>query len=274
MSSIDHRYDELIDLFQRCPRTAVFRDFRNLNLVRILQLQATIDEFERSFESPSIGASNGATNTTNPSTSEAHSAKPVLQVDMAQCIWPTLKEYYERMLLDVQIQSLPTPEECDLNYLRLSLKNVAGLTEHEVSLWNHGDDFVALFADPHEEFDRFTRWVFNRLELFHDYVRKFKKVDDTLPVETYAYNRRALASIVTVFSAIMAVLINVSSIYILYYIDSMQTRLGVIMIYTALFALMMMVLTNSGGANIFPATAAYAAVLVVFIGNNNNNNGS
>lgn len=93
MSSIDHRYDELIDLFQRCPRTAVFRDFRNLNLVRILQLQATIDEFERSFESPSIGASNGATNTTNTSTSEAHSAEPVLQVDMAQCIWPTLKEY-------------------------------------------------------------------------------------------------------------------------------------------------------------------------------------
>lgn len=54
----------------------------------------------------------------------------------------------------------------------------------------------------------------------------------------------------------MAVLINVSSIYILYYIDSMQTRLGVIMIYTALFALMMMILTNSGGGNIFPATAA------------------
>lgn len=83
-----------------------------------------------------------------------------------------------------------------------------------------------------------------------------QKPDYTFPAgETYIYDEETFASRVTVISVIAAVIMNVSSIYILYYVDNMQARLTAIMIYTPLFAIMMMILTDCQRAHIWPATA-------------------
>lgn len=57
----------------------------------------------------------------------------------------------------------------------------------------------------------------------------------------------------------------VGAIVNLYFVQNNATKLGLIGMYTALFAGSVGILTNARRAELFASTAAYAAVLVVFV---------
>jgi hypothetical protein len=63
-------------------------------------------------------------------------------------------------------------------------------------------------------------------------------------------------------------LLPVTSIVVLYVVQSMPKRLGLITIFTAAFSFALTVMTTAKRPEIFAATAAFAAVQVVFIGTN------
>ncbi|GAD96081.1 hypothetical protein AN5487.2 [Paecilomyces variotii No. 5] len=267
MSSFDHRYDNLADFVRDYPRMAIVRSFRYLYFTRVFQLQAEIHALERESQYPSNAPSDSA--------QDASPAGQPSGSDLPKNITPyvdkLLKEYYELLSLGSQLQGLQLPKASDINFLRDSvIEPLLGGTGDDCP-WDQ-DDLVFLFTNPNSEYDRFTSWVFDKLVFFHDYIGDFMNPDNTVPVEdAYTYNEETFASRVAVISVILAIIINVSSIYILYYTDNMQTRLRVIAIYTSLFAIMMTFSTNCQRAHIWPATATYAAMLVVFVGNNNSN---
>lgn len=82
---------------------------------------------------------------------------------------------------------------------------------------------------------------------------------------TTMYKKSYVSQTVTVISIISAAILLVSAIVSLHYVVSDSAKLGLISMYTVLFALSVATLTNAKRSEVFAATAAYAAVLVVFV---------
>jgi len=61
---------------------------------------------------------------------------------------------------------------------------------------------------------------------------------------------------------VLAAVLLVGAIVSLYFLSNPNAKLGLIAVYTLLFALSVRLCTNAGRAEVFAATAAYAAVLV------------
>ena len=79
------------------------------------------------------------------------------------------------------------------------------------------------------------------------------------------FSERRLHAFVVVIYIVIAAMLLFGAIFNLYFVKSIQKRLGLIAGYTSIFALCVGFLTNARRAEIFGACAAYAAVLVVFV---------
>lgn len=93
MNPADHRYDNIISFFREYPRLGIIRSFRELNLARILHLQAEIDAYQKEYESGAIEVNDGTTNAISLSPIVDRSAQLGSQLDGAQNIWQLLREY-------------------------------------------------------------------------------------------------------------------------------------------------------------------------------------
>ncbi|KAH6889362.1 hypothetical protein B0T10DRAFT_561829 [Thelonectria olida] len=131
---------------------------------------------------------------------------------------------------------------------------------HSADLYHDADDLVALHTS--ETPDRLTAFVQNHLGYF------FKEENthqiNAAPSVRYTSGKK-VASFVAYLSTITAALLLVGAIAILYNVRSDNLKLGLIGLFTTVFAASVGLLTNSKRAEVFGATAAYAAVLVVFV---------
>lgn len=64
---------------------------------------------------------------------------------------------------------------------------------------------------------------------------------------------------------VLAAILLIGAIVNLYLVPNPKAKLGLVAMYTMLFASSMALCTNARRAEVFAATAAYAAVLVVFV---------
>lgn len=71
-----------------------------------------------------------------------------------------------------------------------------------------------------------------------------------------------------VLSILLAAILLIGSIVNLYLVQDNLKRLGLVGVYTAVFAASVGILSNARRAELFASTAAYAAVLVVFVSGN------
>jgi len=76
------------------------------------------------------------------------------------------------------------------------------------------------------------------------------------------YNDTLVAQVVAAISMVLAAVLLIGAIVSLYFLSNPNAKLGLITVYTLLFALSVRLCTNAGRAEVFAATAAYAAVLV------------
>ena len=75
-------------------------------------------------------------------------------------------------------------------------------------------------------------------------------------------------------STVLAAILLIGAVVLLRLLDQENAQLGVIAVFTVLFAVSVGVLTNVKRAEIFAATAAYTAVLVVFVSSPSSGPGS
>jgi len=124
-------------------------------------------------------------------------------------------------------------------------------------------DLVTVHQPP--ELDKFTYWVAQYWIPFWHRIRYSKVVEYT---ETKEYSQSKMLKFTSFVATIVACLLPTASIAILATAKTTPQRLGYIAGFTALFAIMLMWLTDAKSrVPIFTATSAFSAVLVVFVQN-------
>ena len=172
----------------------------------------------------------------------------------------------ETLLLHSQLAGLKGPSGRVLDAIRdytsgeafkttntTALPIISGLAKDFLS---EKTDLVALHRGSEEDYlSKFLQdnWAFQRREAVDPIDR------------TTMYKKDYVTRTVTVISMISAAILLVSAIVSLHSVVSDRAKLGLISMYTVLFALSVATLTNARRAEVFASTAAYAAVLVVFV---------
>lgn len=117
-------------------------------------------------------------------------------------------------------------------------------------------DLVALVKPAEEDYlSRFLQdhWLFCK--------RKSSDPYDRTTIHSNSHVVRTVAALDMVLAAVLII----GAIVNLYVVPNPKGKLGLIAMYTMLFAASMAVCTNARRAEVFAATAAYAEVLVVFV---------
>jgi len=137
----------------------------------------------------------------------------------------------------------------------------------ETSAWNEDDDLVAL-SRRKTDGDVFTSWFTESIVPgFHKRIgHRFKSRDESTSL--FEYRDSKINDAAHTISIILSSLLPPASIFALYYVHRTPIRLGLIMIFSAIFTACLAIFTSAKRVEIFAATVALASVQVVFIGTN------
>lgn len=120
---------------------------------------------------------------------------------------------------------------------------------------SHEEDLISF--RPHLDQDQFTTWVTERLVLwFHRLLwHKVKRPSD---VESgiVTYDEKCLLRYASVTTTLLASLLPVTATTVLYYVQDMRAKLGLIAGFTLVFALCLTTFTSAKKGQIFTAIAA------------------
>jgi len=95
------------------------------------------------------------------------------------------------------------------------------------------------------------------------FLRKRESLD---PLDRTTIHKNAhIVRTVAALDLILAAVLLIGAIVNLYLVPDPKAKLGLVAMYTMLFAANVALCTNARRAEVFAATAAYAAVLVVFV---------
>ena len=178
----------------------------------------------------------------------------------------------EALYQQSRINKLPKANHHDLDVLREWYKDpdFGGmiLPLPESKAWDEDNDLIAL-SKRTTDTDIFTNWVTDTLvPKFHKRIgHRFKKADETTMLVEYTDSK--LNDAAQVVSMVISSLFAPASIFALYYVHPTPIRLGLIMVFSAVFTACLAIFTSAKRVEIFAATVALASVQVVFIGTNN-----
>ncbi|KAK8135396.1 hypothetical protein PG984_003336 [Apiospora sp. TS-2023a] len=122
--------------------------------------------------------------------------------------------------------------------------------------FNDDNDLVALKVMANQ--DRLSKFVLD----YCGWMFEEGQRHDTSVV----ISERSVDKATTVLSSILSAVVLFGSIVSLYFVQNPHALLGMVGVWTILFAVCVGLLTNAKRDQIFAATAAFAAVLVVFVG--------
>jgi len=271
------------------PELAIFRRFGDLNAQNLLYLQAELVHLEkklRAIETADCEAQIGHSSSyardwywLNNSAFEENNN----QILIIQEIRNKLKEYSQFLHQtgsglyltnvhpdDALIQQAATtrlsqPSRHDLRSLqdwleRPKMGNFA-LIGSDRHVWNSDDgpsngspDLVVL--RPHEQEDHFSEWVVESfLTWFHYFI--WHRVKQPYDPESglVSYEQSHLLRCTSFITTVIATLLPILSIVVLYYVQSMEARLGIIAAFTVIISLCLRGLTTAKMSDIFIATA-------------------
>ncbi|PMD20664.1 hypothetical protein NA56DRAFT_646316 [Hyaloscypha hepaticicola] len=175
-----------------------------------------------------------------------------------------MQEYEEALLRRNEVLRLEKPEKSPFNAFK------AWFRRDPPVLWGSGfrllhyeEDMIALGTQ--DEPDRMSA-------LLHQCLGYRLRVERETPRSwgpMYYYPVERVAFIVGLMSIIVSAALLVGAIMALHFVKPMGIRLGLVGVFTTLFAASLTLLTHARRIEVYGATAAYAAVLVVFISVNN-----
>ncbi|KAI1409167.1 hypothetical protein F5Y13DRAFT_170938 [Hypoxylon sp. FL1857] len=281
-------YAKVAQLMATYEEFAILRRFKRLNYQNLLYLQAQIIHLEDSLGTL---VDQDATHSKRKEYVEdwwklAHGKGRAgrAQWQKVRRIRKKLKEYNEALLQQVYISRLDGPNSLDLEFLRSWFERpsmgcfpIRGL---DYNAWEQRleNDLVAI--KPRVPPDPLSRWITNTIfPLYHRvfgfrfHVRKVLRPSSKLcPADNqltsknadstgvgdglYTYEESLLGSVVNIITTVVAAVLPLLSIVILYVVNSDATRLGIIVVFSACFALVLAVMTNARRIEVFAATAA------------------
>ncbi|KAK4198764.1 hypothetical protein QBC40DRAFT_266499 [Triangularia verruculosa] len=274
-------YAKLATFLARQDEYAIFRRFKRLNYQSILYQQAQIIFLERHLEKLA------ARDRTHPCPQRqlfdrdwvtmAHplDAEAGQQWATMQLIQQKLAEYNKALLAQVSLAQLDRPNYQDLEFLRQWIRG-AGNGNYPI----HGPDQFAwddkferdlMAIKPRVPLDRLSRWVNDTIfPWFHRFcgmkLRDPESSNKDLGTGIYVYRESHLQIIIETFVTVVAALLPVLSIVVLYFLgDNNKFKFIALVIFSAIFALALAIMTKAKRIEVFAATAAFAALNVVFL---------
>jgi hypothetical protein len=269
------------------PETAIFSRFGNLNAQNLLYLQAELIHLQtrlRGCEASNSKAQGG--NKALYARDWYWLENSVAEGDGEQ--WQTvleirakLKEYSEfaiimvaksLMIIDnaiiqqAALAAMPEPTNYDLRFLqdwleRPKMGNFALLGEDR-HVWGssdkpdvHAPDLIVL--KPRVEEDQFSKLVIGKFVVWAHGIfgSRAKKLSDVESGQVI-YEDDCLLRFTSLVTTVVASLLPIVSIVVLYYLHDMGGRLGLIAVFTLVFALCLTGFSNAKTGEVFTATTA------------------
>ncbi|EEU37142.1 uncharacterized protein NECHADRAFT_8348, partial [Fusarium vanettenii 77-13-4] len=280
-------YPKLAKLMGDSPRTAIFRRFRQLNMLHLLRLQAEL----HSLEDELLEVIQEDQQSDDPDKKDysrnffllkrcAEQGKDFEQYELLQQIGEKLNEYNTSLSATGAVQSLPSPEKRPLEFIRLWLEGAGGGeyfplgTESTIWEMQSRDEYVSV--TPIASGDRISSLVRGiLLDIYHFFAESLKKIqrrfNKTSQSSTAAvprirkYDDERLQAVSDGITAALASLLPTLMILVLYFVKRMLVRIGLVIVFTTIFSVVMSFYPGAKKGEVFAAVAAFAAVEVVFI---------
>ncbi|RVD83195.1 uncharacterized protein DFL_007593 [Arthrobotrys flagrans] len=175
-----------------------------------------------------------------------------------------LKEYNTSMFYYKDLLNCPEPSGRVLTSIRNWRRNQGDPPIVDISETAYDKPFEAdlMALKPPKSDDPITIFVQNNLGRF---FRKSKPPHIPASSNILYYSETAIDLFVTIICTLLAIIVLVGSMTTLYFIESQGLRLGLVWVFTFLFAVSIFLMAKLSKGEIFLATAAYCAILVVYI---------
>ncbi|ORY70317.1 uncharacterized protein BCR38DRAFT_362064 [Pseudomassariella vexata] len=252
--------------------TLIFRKFDKLAIVNLLYMQSEILELEKRLDSMHLLTVNSydldlkdAASTWETLFHQSQGGKPAFRQDakermiLIRELRERLKEYHEAILLQSQIAQLKHPEKRVLSAVKHFFEKPHPILGGKAKKFlNDRQDLVSLKTPVEADYlSSFLRrhWVSEK-EVSRDGRSHFRR-----------FHEKSISITVNIVTIIVALIFLIGPMTGLNFASNPVTRLVLIAVFTAMFAVSLGLITNARRAEVFGATAAYAAVLVVFVSN-------
>ncbi|KAJ3547765.1 hypothetical protein NM208_g1334 [Fusarium decemcellulare] len=247
------------------PELAIFRSFQQLGSRNLLYLQSELLELENELKEfdhedavkADIDVMLSSKCWESFSARAREQPRDAARMEVVRRIRETTKEYYEALLLRREVMKLPKPEDRVYEAFEGWFQSERPFVGYGSDLLQDRDDFIALSPAIGDDFlSRFLR----------NFVGKYLSGsrDDATGQVKY-YSARRVSRLVTLVTVIAASLVIQAAIVALYLIKNEVLRLGMIAVFTSVFAASLALMTDGRRTDIILATAACAAVLVAFV---------
>ncbi|KAH7085024.1 hypothetical protein BKA63DRAFT_574049 [Paraphoma chrysanthemicola] len=264
-------YPKLAARIEIQPELGMYRRFGALNAQNLLYYQAELTDLEEQLREQQTQDDQ------NPKGKKSMYAKTWYrlreseddgdtdQIDLVMKIRRTLKEYNHALIQQHTIHSYRKPAKWDIeqmqDYLTTNAMGPLALTGDDAEVWgsmeyrkSYKPDLVALC--PRAKKDPFSRWAAENtiINLFRCGCARFMKPSRVHGV--VGYEDSTIYRITYWITSILASLIPIASIVLLYYVQSMPARFGIIAAFNVLVSICLMGLANAKRAEVFAVTAA------------------
>ncbi|KAH7395618.1 hypothetical protein BKA64DRAFT_745812 [Cadophora sp. MPI-SDFR-AT-0126] len=174
-----------------------------------------------------------------------------------------MEQYENALLRRNQVLQLEAPADTPFKAFKTWFRTKRPLWGSGFRTLHDEDDMVSLGTQV--EPDRMSSLIHRCLGYRLRVPRKTPKSWGPM----YYYPVQRVTLIVVILSMLCSASLLVGAIMTLYFVKPIGVRLGIVGIFTLLFAASIALLTHARRVEVYGATAAYAAVLVVFISVNN-----
>ncbi|KAI1358664.1 hypothetical protein F5Y08DRAFT_321302 [Xylaria arbuscula] len=255
----------------RDKSAAIFKRFNRLAARNLLALQSELAELESRLDHyDQEDQTNRETmqSLRNWQDYKARADSEPERMELMAKIKTTMREYREALIIESTLARVSPPDRKTLKAFRFNFFHgrpgeegtFPTLGGHSSNLYDDPDDLVALHVT--EDSDRLTMFVKDNFGFL--FQEEAPNGGSGVPDVGYASGRK-IASFIAYLSTVLAVLLLFGAILVLYKVNSNDVKLGLIALFTLLFAASTGLLTNAKRSEVFASTAAYAAVLVVFV---------
>ncbi|CAG7555220.1 unnamed protein product [Fusarium equiseti] len=259
---------------------AIFRKFDEINMTQLMALQSEIVELQYRFQlkckqdddegqlfSGSFHALRHSASAKGDK--EAHDGND--QFSLLNALRTRISEYI------AELSKLPSPQKSQLEALQDWLTDPKGgdnftakMGGTELYTWKPKDvtKYISL-RKPAEDSDPFTKFMMDVMaRIFHRIFNQKIKTGRIVDVESEltSYSDSNLIKASNLVAVMVSSALPVLTIFVLNSLPSTTLRLGLTVLFTVVFAVVLELFTSAKRIEIFAATATFAAVEVVFIG--------
>ncbi|KAI0398012.1 hypothetical protein F5Y17DRAFT_454591 [Xylariaceae sp. FL0594] len=246
----------------RDKTTAIFKRFSRLAARNLLALQSELAELEHrldQYDREDQTSRETMQSLRNWQDYKARVAQQPERMKLMIQVKTTMREYREALIFESTLARISPPDRKTLKAFRFNFFHgrpgqdgtFPTLGGSSSGLYDDPDDLVALRVA--EDPDRLTMFVQDNFGFL--FKEEAPNGGSGVPDVGYASGRK-IASFITYLSTVLAAILLLGAILALYKIKSDDVKLGLIALFTLLFAASTGLLTNAKRSEVFASTAA------------------